>query len=197
MSSQEHFHVFETLLYGLAIAHILIGVSKMTDHRRTIRFYWLHGLTVLTLLLTILHRYFIAFNAPSFKSIHYAYEFLFLLFLPLSTLFFSAYHIIPSKVKNTDFKEFFWSRSTILLTLFLVFLVLLVIRNYIEFSILFDGQIPLSFMIRGVYSILVFTLFGLVAVLLKKRGLITAIIISLFLFITFLLSTAKLGWEVH
>ena len=115
MSVQEHFHVFETLLYSLAIAHILIGLSKMLDHKKTIRFYWLHLLTVLTVLLVILHRYFIAFESPVFASIEYTYEFLLLIFLPLTCLFFISYQIIPGKVRKVDFKQFYWDRINILL----------------------------------------------------------------------------------
>ncbi len=194
MSVQEHFHVFETLLYGLAIAHILIGLSKMLDHRKTIRFYWLHLLMVLTILMTISHRYFIAFEAPSFAAIHYAYEFLLLIFLPLTCLFFITYQLIPNKVEGVDFKEFLWERSTILLSLNVVFLILLVYRNFIEFSIFFKGEIPSTYMVRGIYSIIGFTFLMIMALIINNRVLISLVIIILFLFVIFLIATAQLGW---
>lgn len=194
MSIQEHFHVFETLLYGLAIAHILIGLSKMMDHIRTIRFYWLHLLTVITVLMMIVHRYFIAFNSPSFAAIQYAYEFLLLIFLPLSCIFFLTYQIIPSKVKGVNFMEFFWSRSTIILALFIVLQLLLIFRNYMEASILYEGNIPKSYMNRAIYPIIGFSFLGIIALIAKKRALISLIIILGSIFIAFLISTSNIDW---
>jgi hypothetical protein len=194
MSVQEHFHVFETILYSLALAHFLIGGSKMLEHRKKIRFYWVHTLASLTIFLMIVHRYFIAFDTPAFTLIKYAHEFLLVIVVPLSLIFVVSYLLIPNKIKNVDFKDFFWARANIYIGLLILIIAVLVYRNYWEFSAHYKEQIPLKTAFRAIVPQLTFIALGVVSLFVKNQKLWTFIVVLGFIFMSYLIADTTLGW---
>ena len=110
MSKFEYLHGFESIVYGLAFAHVLIGISQMIYHRRTIKFYWLHNLAVVFFFLAITQTYY-SLQWVSADTINSTFQFIVLRVLPLSLLFIIAYQAFPEKMEGTDFEDFIHLRE--------------------------------------------------------------------------------------
>ncbi len=128
MSKFEYLHGFESIVYGLAFAHVLVGISGMIYHRRTIKFYWLHNLTVAFFFLAITHTYY-SLQWVSADTINSTFEFIVLRVLPLSLLFLIAYQAFPEKMEGTDFEEFLHLREKEMLLPMVAFNLLTIVKS--------------------------------------------------------------------
>ncbi len=109
MSRFEYFLAFETILYGLVLAHAVVGFSKMIFHRKTIKFYWCHLLGGLTAFLVVTHTYYSLFWVPV-ETIVNAWTFLVLRILPLTLMYISTFQLFPENPEGMQGEEFFHSR---------------------------------------------------------------------------------------
>lgn len=109
MSKFEYLLAFETILYGLVLAHTVEGFGKMIYHRKTIQFYWAHVLSFVTIFIVVIQTYYALFWVPA-ETITSAFSFLILRILPLTLLSIATYQIIPEKYENLESEQFFYLR---------------------------------------------------------------------------------------
>ena len=194
MSLVEYFHVFDSILYGIIIARILVGMSNMIIYRRSIKFYWAHLLLVILGFLIAVENYFSHFRQQYFEYISNAWMFFILLVVPLSLLFVIVYLSFPKKFKNTDFKEFIVVRQKELLIVMLAFSISTNIRLFIGDLFLLDrGIISIeTYIISERFLLLLVPIFTFslligVALLIRKLWPFEIIVVLGFLYISYLM----------
>lgn len=120
MSRFEYFLAFETILYGLILAHLVVGFSKMVYHRKTINFYWAHTLACITNFFVIIQTYYSLYWVPD-ETITGPWSFFFLRIMPLTLQYIIVYQIIPEKVEGLQAETFIYSRLKEILIPMVVF----------------------------------------------------------------------------
>ncbi len=128
MSKFEYLLAFETILYGLVLAHTVEGFSKMIHHRRTIEFYWAHTMAIITIFLVVVQTYYTIYWVPA-DTVTSAWSFLFLRIMPLTLLFIMTYQIVPEKYKGLKSEKFFYKRLKEILLPMILFNLLAVIKS--------------------------------------------------------------------
>ena len=109
MSRFEYFLAFETILYGLVLAHAVIGFSQMIYHRKTIKFYWAHTLACITIFFVVIQTYYTLFWVP-YDTVKGPWTFFFLRIFPLTLLYITIYQLFPEKPKKLKAEPFMYSR---------------------------------------------------------------------------------------
>lgn len=128
MSRFEYFLAFETILYGLVLAHIVMGFSKMIYHRKTIRFYWGHVLACIAVFFVVIQTYYSLFWVPDDTVIN-TWTFFFLRILPLTLLYIMVYQIIPEDVEGLEAEPFLFQRLKEVLIPMTIFNLLTVVKT--------------------------------------------------------------------
>lgn len=198
MTKVEYYAMFESLLYGLALAHILVVCSKMIANRKTIKFYWAHFLLVSAGLFVIAQRYYAGYDAVEYAHVGSAVEFLFLIMLPMALFFVLAYQIFPEKIEGANLKEFFYEKSKEFIAVFISFAIVVAIRNIItDMYQINDGLIERE----GYYSsgrfltffvtIMVLAILGGGALFTNKKWILKMLIIIAFAFNLYILIITK------
>ncbi len=109
MSRFEYFLAFETILYGLIMAHIVVGLSQMIYHRHTIKFYWGHTLGCIINFFAVILTYYSLFWVPV-DTINSTWAFFFLRILPLTLMYIGVYQVFPEKMEGLDAEPYLFSR---------------------------------------------------------------------------------------
>ena len=128
MSRFEYYLTFETILYGLVLAHSVIGFSQMIYHRKTIQFYWVHLLACLTIFFVVVQTYYSLFWVPE-ETIKGPWTFFFLRILPLTLLYIATYQLFPEKPKNLKAEPFMFSRLKEMLLPTVIYNLLAVVKT--------------------------------------------------------------------
>ncbi|MDW3193761.1 MAG: hypothetical protein R8G66_15425 [Cytophagales bacterium] len=128
MSKFEYLMAFETILYGLVLAHCVEGFGKMIFHRKTIQFYWAHVLAFVTIFIVVIQTYYTLFWVPA-ETVTSAWSFLVLRILPLTLLSVATYQIIPEKYKRLKSEKFFYKRLKEILIPTILFNILAVAKT--------------------------------------------------------------------
>ncbi len=105
MSTEEYFHVFESILYAAIVTQMLVGWSKMIVEKGTYRFYWVHFLMSVDFLLFMVQRYYSFRNMSHFVDITNSLSFTIVLLLPPAAGFVTAFILFPKSMAGTDFRE--------------------------------------------------------------------------------------------
>jgi hypothetical protein len=110
MNRDEYFYVFESIIYGLALTEILVGLNKMIEARKSIKIYWAHLFFVFTYIATLINTYCWQYYQSPFNLVDSSFTFIiFVVIFPVS-YFFAAYQGFPKDFQNVDFKVFFSER---------------------------------------------------------------------------------------
>lgn len=128
MSKFEYLMAFETILYGLVLAHCVEGFGKMIFHRKTIQFYWAHVLAFVTIFIVVIQTYYTLFWVPA-ETVTSAWSFLVLRILPLTLLSVATYQIIPERYKRLKSEKFFYKRLKEILIPTILFNILAVAKT--------------------------------------------------------------------
>ena len=104
MSSQEYYHVFESILYAAIVTQILFGWSKMIAERGTYQVYWLHLLITANLMLFIVQRYFSSQLFRDYELLTNSLSFLLIVIVPLALVYMGTYALFPSSCKGSDLR---------------------------------------------------------------------------------------------
>jgi hypothetical protein len=195
MSTFEYFHVFETIVFGLAFSHILVSIAKMITERKSIRVYWLHILCIATVIVILIGDYIYTFyelknaNLSHYMLVTNGFSLLVFVLLPLSGLFLSAYLIFPTHIRGTDFRQFFWQHHKDIIIVLMATGLSFVIRNFTG-SLRFAEKEQLS--VTEILGMASFWLFmgiflvqvglGIYALIWKRKWLIKTLIIANFLY---------------
>lgn len=104
MSKFEYFHVFETILYGLMLAKLIIGVNNLYTFRSSIKFYWPHFLALLYIFLAIVNSYHDNLDSSVYSAVEDEWFFLHVIIIPPLILYSIIHHALPSEFKGSDLK---------------------------------------------------------------------------------------------
>lgn len=189
--------MFESLLYGLALAHILVVCSKMIAHRKTIKFYWAHILLVFAGVFVLSQRYYAGFESNSeYLHVGSAWEFLLLLLLPMGLFFILAYQIFPEKIEGANLKEFFYEKYKEFVSVFISFAILVAARNIVtdryamaDGLIESEGYYQSKRFLTYFVTIMLLAVMGGGALFTNKRWILKALVIIAFGFNLYLLIT--------
>jgi hypothetical protein len=184
---------FETILYGLVLAHAVIGFSQMIYHRKTIKFYWGHILACLTIYFIVIQIYYSLFWVTA-DTVQGPWSFFFLRILPLTLQYIITYQLFPEKVEGLDSEKFLFSRiKEILLPMVLYNMISVcktVYYRYDEYMELGDGKFynssKFALFVSPALSVTVLAL--LMIFFFQKKRLIEAFIVFSFV-MTMLLMT--------
>lgn len=191
MGKFEYFVVFESLLYGLALAHILVSISEMIANRKSIKLYWPHLALLTSGILVLPQRYYAGFKSTTYEMISSSWEFFFILLMPMSLYFIVAYLLFPSNIKGTDFKHFWWTNYKEIVTVFVALSIAIANRNlYSDFPEYEDWSeyAQDSRFLIFVCSILFMGTLGILAVLSNRKWIVKFLVIVTLVYMTFLMS---------
>lgn len=186
MSRFEYFLAFETILYGLIMAHSLVGFSQMIYHRKTVNFYWAHMLACLIVFFVLIVTYYSLFWVPADTIIN-AWTFFFLRILPLTLLYIMTYQLFPEKVEGLQSETFFYSRLKEILIPMVIYNIASVCKTiyyrWEEYLTLGNGNILLStkFVLFVSPPLITSILAFLMIFYFQKKRLIEAFVIFSFL----------------
>ena len=167
---------FESILYGLIVSRILIQWNKMIQERGHYSFYWAHLLLTVEIFLFIVYVYLMNYSENHYAGMNEPLAFLIYLVIPPSLFTFSSYQMFPKKISNTDFREYLYTNSRIIILPLLVF-------GVIFTSYMSRDSIGLS--TRAVIAYAILTAGGITLFLMNKR-LMSVMIVLAFLFIFYL-----------
>jgi hypothetical protein len=103
----EYLGVILSVIMGLGVTHILVGLSKTIHHRKTIKFYWVQALWAFNVLIYIVTIWWGMFWWSGLQDWSYFYFLLLILYAIL--LFLSASLIFPWDFSdNCDFEDHFY-----------------------------------------------------------------------------------------
>lgn len=193
MSRFEYFLAFETILYGLVLAHAVIGFSQMVYHRRTIKFYWAHLLSCGTVFFVVIQTYYSLFWVP-IETVTGPWAFFFLRILPLTLLYIVTYQLFGEKVEGLQAEEFLFSRVKEMLIPMILYNMLSVFKTiyyrWDEYVALGDGKFYNSgkFILFVSPSLSICVLALLMIFYFRKKRIIEAFVVFSFI-MTMLLMT--------
>ncbi len=132
MSIEEYYLVFDSIFYGLILARILTGWSKMISAYGEYRVYWMHILWTVSIFLTVIQNYSSELSLDGsleYSKIMKGVDILYHLVLGPSLLYIVSHQSFPDQLKGLNFKDYVLkSRWKIMLPIAL-FLLLQVIKN--------------------------------------------------------------------
>ena len=117
MSTVEYYHVFESILYGLALAQIFAGIGKMINHRREISFYWAYTLLIVLGTILIIRQFYTGMNSITFELVNSPIAFYLIVALNPCSWVLLTFLIFPDNFKGADFREVYQDKRKALFTL--------------------------------------------------------------------------------
>ncbi|NIQ81711.1 MAG: hypothetical protein GTN93_27175, partial [Anaerolineae bacterium] len=119
MTLFEYLGVLISVVMGLGITHLLIGTSKVIQHRESIRLYWVHAVWTVNILIYILVIWWGMFWWSSLEEWTF-YNFLFVTLYAI-VLFLLAAMLHPWDVPTDfDYEEHFFKNRAWFFSLFIV-----------------------------------------------------------------------------
>lgn len=167
---------FESILYGLIVSRILIQWNRMIQERGNYKLYWAHLILTIEIFLFIVYVYLMNFSEDHYSDMNEPLYFLIYLVVPPALFTFSSYQMFPKKITNTDYKDFLFKNSIIIILPLLAFGV--IFTSYMSRNA--DG---LSLRAIIAYSILTI---GLVTIFFKNQIILKIMIVVALLFIIYL-----------
>ncbi|MFY0688472.1 MAG: hypothetical protein JXQ90_14955 [Cyclobacteriaceae bacterium] len=125
MSTEEYYHVFETILLAGVLTLIVQGWSKLYIHRHEYRFNLSYLMGAVEFAIVIVWKYFLSRNFAIYEIIDTPIEFLGLVFIPAASLLMGAYIYFPESYKDIDMNEHlvknrFWFCQNVIIMLAMV-----------------------------------------------------------------------------
>ena len=193
MSRFEYFLAFETILYGLILAHAVVRISQMIYYRKTIRFYWAHIVACMIVYFTVIQTYYSLFWV-SVDTVTGVWSFFLLRMLPLTLHYIITFQIFPVKMEGLEAEKFFYSRIKEILIPIVLFNMLAVAKSiyyrFDQYMELGDGNLfnSVKFWTFVSPSLLLSTIAFLLIFHYQKKWYIEAFVVFSFL-ITLILMT--------
>ena len=105
MSTEEYYHVFETILLAGVLTLIVQGWSKLYIHKDEYKTNWSYLLGAIAFALVVIWKYFISRSFAIYEIIDSPFDFIILVFVPAASLLMGAYIYFPQTYKDMDFKQ--------------------------------------------------------------------------------------------
>lgn len=109
MTQFEYLGVFISVIVGLAVAHTINSAGAVIVNRKEIRFYWIHSIWCLNILLYLVNFWWFVFYWNRLQQWNY---FLFLLLISYAILIsLMTLILLPGRIPASyDFKDHFYSK---------------------------------------------------------------------------------------
>ena len=125
MSTEEYYHVFETILLAGVLTLIVQGWSKLYIHRNEYQFNWSYLFGAIEFAILVIWKYFLSRSFAVYEIIDTPIEFLGLIFIPAASLLMGAYIYFPQSYKDFDMNEHlvknrFWFSQNVIIMLVMV-----------------------------------------------------------------------------
>lgn len=105
LSRKEYFHVFESILYGLAVAQLLVSWGKLIYKNGTYKGYWAHIIVTILWLLAIIQRFFARHDLSQYNGVDTSLLFFLFIVLPPILVFINILLYLPEKCEGIDYRE--------------------------------------------------------------------------------------------
>ena len=113
----EFLMILVSVIIGLAMSEILVGVANLLRERSTVRFHWLHLLFQAGVFFALIQQWWESWNLSSVSSVRFT-EVLLLLLSPVA-LFLLAHLLYPRPVANANLEAYYYRQASILWSLVL------------------------------------------------------------------------------
>lgn len=117
MTLFEYLGVLLSIVMGLGVTHLLSGASNVIHHRDTVRFYWVHMMWTVNVLIYILAIWWGMFWWRSLESWSF-FQFLFIVLYAITLFLLSAMLYPRNFADDYDFKEHFLNNRRWFFSLF-------------------------------------------------------------------------------
>lgn len=105
MSTEEYYHVFETILLAGVLTLIVQGWSKLYIHRNEYQFNWSYTVAAVEFAILVIWKYFLSRSFAVYEIIDTPIEFIGLVFLPAASMLMGAYIYFPESYEDIDMNE--------------------------------------------------------------------------------------------
>lgn len=121
MDTFEFLTVFVSIILGLGMAYLILGVGKILSRRDYYRFYWLHFMQIINTYLLILNSWWITYSWMGMKGLTFLH-FLFIMCSPCVIVLASSL-LFPSEEEQNiiNLKDHYFSNSRTFYILFSLF----------------------------------------------------------------------------
>jgi hypothetical protein len=128
-----HVKVLLSMILGLGVGHLLRGVSRIVQHPRKYRAYWVHLVWVLFLFLYLIHFWWWEFYLQ--KVLQWTFPLYFFIALYATLLFLLCSLFFPDEMGEYDgYRGYFYSRRQWIFTLMTILFVADIIDTLIKGS---------------------------------------------------------------
>lgn len=108
MDSFEYLTVFVSIILGLGMTYLILGIGKLLSQKRNISFYWIHHLQIVSTFLIILNTWWITYSWVGIETLNF-FHYLFLMCTPLIVVLASSL-LFPIQMKEgRSLKEHYFS----------------------------------------------------------------------------------------
>jgi len=108
MDSFEYLTVFVSIILGLGMTYLILGIGKLLSQKKHIRFYWIHHIQIVSTFLIILNTWWLTYSWVGIETLTFLH-YLFLMCTPLVVVLASSFLFPGGMMKNTSLKEHYFS----------------------------------------------------------------------------------------
>jgi len=128
-----HVRVLLSMILGLGVGHLLRGVSRIVQHPKKIKVYWVHLVWVLFLFLYMIHFWWWEFYLQ--KVSEWTFPLYFFLALYATLLFLLCSLFFPDEMSDYDgYRDYYYSRKQWIFTLMTILFAADTIDTFIKGS---------------------------------------------------------------
>ncbi|WP_462248628.1 hypothetical protein [Ekhidna sp.] len=110
MSTQEYYHVFESIIYAAIVTQLLSGWYRMFSNWDSIRLYWAHSAFTIITFILVVDRYFRFQSMEHFNGVVNTATFILYIVLAPAVFYILTLLLFPTKMKGNDLKVFMLKR---------------------------------------------------------------------------------------
>lgn len=179
MSNEEYYLVLESIFYGLILAKILNGWSKMIRSYGEFTLYWIHLVWTLAIFLTVIQSYSSELSLDGkleYSGIMKGVDIFYHIVLGPSLLYIASNQSFPNKIEGTDFKEYSLDVRRKFMIPIVLFIAYQMIQNL-------SKGLGLIFVLPHLIGVVV----GILTVVFRSRILVVVAVILYFLGVAYFL----------
>ena len=161
MTSFEYISTLLSIIIGLGITHLFVGISRLINNPRKIKIYWIHLLWTLFIFIYMISFWWFEYKFNTIQD--WTFQLYLFIILYAVLLFFLCVINMPFHLPD-NFKEYFYSSRR------WFFIVLLIVHVIDIFDTMFKGSDYMASMgINYVFNTLTFIILTIVAIFARKE----------------------------
>jgi len=103
MSPTEYLIIFESIIYGIVVAQIIIGWGRMIQQRGTYKHYWAHTLFTVLFFLVAVQNFYSAQDFATYEFVFNSLSFLGFVIIAPTVVSVIIFLVIPENLKMGRF----------------------------------------------------------------------------------------------